>query len=690
MSLGAMWEPLLRGLTAADARRLVAPLVAQTLLLQLLGVAAPVFSLVAFDVLVPAGAQATLAAAAALLVLALVAEAQLRRTRAQRIEYAAAVVDLRGLRAAAGAGAGEWPGAPLTGGLREGIGGGSTEPAMAPAEFGGPRGGSAGARVRDGSAPAPAEATARHHTDALADAAPRTGAGYALAGATRSPVAPTGEPLATVAARSGRGAPADGAPSVSPVPALHPGNRTRLRRADHGLDTAARLTLLTDLPFTAVHLALAVALAGGAVLAALAAAALALALAAAAGRGEPGRRARPAPPAAHDWHHPCHIAAASAAGALPWLLVRARRAAAWRIVAAAQARRGAAVPAAIAAFGQSLSYAALVSLGAAEAMAGGAGIGAITAAALLSARALALLGPLCALTHAAARERRARRNAARAAASGAERPIERPSAGIGAAQAASPLPPAVASRSGTAVVTLIRASVHHAGAPRPALDGVSLEIAFGDRVGVIGASGSGKSTLLAVLASARERSSGRAIGAPRADDAAPVIGAAIGPPVVFPASLADNIALGRRRATPARVAEALTLTGLDCFSAAAGLGPDQPLAPDAAPLPGAAAGLIAFARALAVDPDVLLLDDPAAGLDAGGETALALRLAAWLDAPALTARPRTLVLATNRPGLLRLTKRTIVLRDGRIVADGPAAGPRTLRPSVPAIARKAA
>jgi energy-coupling factor transporter ATP-binding protein EcfA2 len=75
---------------------------------------------------------------------------------------------------------------------------------------------------------------------------------------------------------------------------------------------------------------------------------------------------------------------------------------------------------------------------------------------------------------------------------------------------------------------------------------------------------------------------------------------------------------------------------------------------------------VAIARALAVDPPLLLMDEPTASLDAGrrGELAAILR--------SLVGQGRTLIVATHDADFARIcAERTIVLADGRVIRDGP-------------------
>jgi sulfonate transport system ATP-binding protein len=148
--------------------------------------------------------------------------------------------------------------------------------------------------------------------------------------------------------------------------------------------------------------------------------------------------------------------------------------------------------------------------------------------------------------------------------------------------------------------------------PHVVLRDVSLRVAAGEVVAILGSSGCGKSTLLRIVAGLDAPTSGEV----RIDDR-PVAGAdarcafAFQEPRLLPwRSLASNVALGLPRAMPAdagraRVADLLRLVGLEAFAH------HRPRE-----VSGGMAQRAALARALARNPGVLLLDEPFASLDA--------------------------------------------------------------------------
>ena len=163
-------------------------------------------------------------------------------------------------------------------------------------------------------------------------------------------------------------------------------------------------------------------------------------------------------------------------------------------------------------------------------------------------------------------------------------------------------------------------AVTKAFAGRPVLDRLSLAVAPGEYVTVLGSSGSGKSTLLRVIAGfdtlddGDVRVNGRSICGLSAHERG--VGFVFQSFALFPhLSVADNVAFGLRNRRDAavddpaeiarRVREALYLTGLE------GLG---------ARLPGQISGgqkqRVAFARTLIVEPSIVLLDEPLGALDA--------------------------------------------------------------------------
>jgi NitT/TauT family transport system ATP-binding protein len=211
--------------------------------------------------------------------------------------------------------------------------------------------------------------------------------------------------------------------------------------------------------------------------------------------------------------------------------------------------------------------------------------------------------------------------------------------------------------------------------PTVALDGMSLDVAAGEIVAVIGPNGCGKSTLLRVIGGLLRPDAGTielagdAITAPD-----PRIGLVFQEPRLLPwRSVAENVAWplelaewpSDRAAT--RVGELIDLVGLE---GSTDLRPVQ--------LSGGLRQRAAIARALALAPDVLLLDEPFSALDALTRERLGLEL---LELQERTAA--TVVLVTHSiPEAILLADRVVVMtaRPGRVAAQVPIdlARPRSL------------
>ena len=143
---------------------------------------------------------------------------------------------------------------------------------------------------------------------------------------------------------------------------------------------------------------------------------------------------------------------------------------------------------------------------------------------------------------------------------------------------------------------------------RAVLENVQLNIAAGEIVAVLGPSGCGKSTLLRLIAGLDQPSAGSVrLGERVVDGIDPRCAVMFQEPRLFPwQTVAANIALGARRKPGAATSgHYLSLVGLDEFASAF---PHQ--------LSGGMAQRVALARALIGQPEVLLLDEPFAALDA--------------------------------------------------------------------------
>ncbi|MCG5214787.1 ABC transporter ATP-binding protein [Streptosporangium sp. KLBMP 9127] len=181
------------------------------------------------------------------------------------------------------------------------------------------------------------------------------------------------------------------------------------------------------------------------------------------------------------------------------------------------------------------------------------------------------------------------------------------------------------------------------------LDGVDLRIGRGEVVALLGGSGSGKSTLLRILAGLDSGATGEVSTRGRTG-------------VVFQEHrllpwkrVTDNIALGLRGSdVPGRTAAALAEVGL------ADRGRAWP-----AELSGGQAQRVALARALVREPDILLLDEPFAALDALNR----LRMQALFGRLRAEHGFAALLVTHDVDEALLLADRTLVLEDGRIVED---------------------
>ena len=191
---------------------------------------------------------------------------------------------------------------------------------------------------------------------------------------------------------------------------------------------------------------------------------------------------------------------------------------------------------------------------------------------------------------------------------------------------------------------------------------VTLDVASGERLALLGPSGSGKSTVLRVIAGLQRPTEGRVLLDGR--DVTPVpphrrrIGLVFQDAVLFPhRDVAGNVGFGPRVAglpegeRSRRVAEALDLVGL--------AGTERR---DVTTLSGGEAQRVALARALAPLPDVLLLDEPLGSLDGPLRERLQADLRSLFERLALT-----VVHVTHDVGeAFALGDRVAILREGRV------------------------
>lgn len=209
---------------------------------------------------------------------------------------------------------------------------------------------------------------------------------------------------------------------------------------------------------------------------------------------------------------------------------------------------------------------------------------------------------------------------------------------------------------------------------RAALHDVNLEIAPGERVGLVGRTGSGKSTLVQLIAGLLTPTAGQVLldSVPAHERSAAAhaarrrIGLAFQYPEdqIFEQTVAREIAFGPRNLgldkgeIEVHVRWALEMVGLD--------GTMESRSPFT--LSGGEARRVALASILALRPEVLILDEPTAGLDPRGRRELLARVRTWQMKTGAT----LILISHDLEELARVVDRAVVLDRGRVAADGPA------------------
>ena len=213
-------------------------------------------------------------------------------------------------------------------------------------------------------------------------------------------------------------------------------------------------------------------------------------------------------------------------------------------------------------------------------------------------------------------------------------------------------------------------SFTYPGAQRASLNGVSLRIRPGERVGVIGRMGSGKSTLGKLLIGLYQPAEGAVkfggvdIRQMPEADLRGRIGVLPQEVVLFYGSIRDNITLGDPAINDHLVLRAASLAGAAGFIGQNPAGFGAQVGEQGRCLSGGQRQAVALARALVRDPDVLILDEPTSNMDSDSERMILAGLKAACPG-------RTLVLITHRMSLLAIVDRLIVMDGGRIALDGP-------------------
>lgn len=203
-----------------------------------------------------------------------------------------------------------------------------------------------------------------------------------------------------------------------------------------------------------------------------------------------------------------------------------------------------------------------------------------------------------------------------------------------------------------------------------ALRDINLNIKAGEKVAIIGRIGSGKTTIEKLIMGLYEPDE----GAVRIDgidlrqinptDLRSSIGCVSQDITLFYGSIKENITLGANHVDDSQLLQAAEMAGVAEFANKHPNGLDMVVGERGQNLSGGQRQSIALARALLMDPPILVMDEPSSSMDNTTE----LRMKEQLKT---RCQDKTLILVTHKASMLDLVDRLIVVDSGRVVADGP-------------------
>ena len=201
------------------------------------------------------------------------------------------------------------------------------------------------------------------------------------------------------------------------------------------------------------------------------------------------------------------------------------------------------------------------------------------------------------------------------------------------------------------------------------LNGMSFDAEAGSRVALVGISGAGKTTVTSLIARLYDPQEGRVLadGEDIKDFTLKSLRDSVTfvpqEPMLFRATVAENVSYGKPGATAGEIEEAARLAGADEFIRQLPDGYDTLLSERGESLSGGQRQRVSIARAMLRDTPILILDEPQAGLDA--EAAAAVE-ESW---NALTEGRTTFVIA-HELRLVRDVDRILVIEEGRVAEEG--------------------
>lgn len=201
------------------------------------------------------------------------------------------------------------------------------------------------------------------------------------------------------------------------------------------------------------------------------------------------------------------------------------------------------------------------------------------------------------------------------------------------------------------------------------LRGVTLHLAAGETVALVGATGSGKTTLAALVPRLHDPTSGRITIDGKSIDDIPraqlrtLVAVAFEEPTLFSGTVADNVLMGADSARELDLTRALRIAQAEEFVRALPQGAATQLGEQGLRLSGGQRQRLALARAIIGRPRLLVLDDPLSALDIHTEALVDAALRQVLTTT-------TALIIAHRPSTALLANRVALLSNGRITAIG--------------------